>query len=160
MSDKLKSVIAYLIDVKKVSNMTPKKLQKMLYYCYAWHLALTAENAEISEIENSKLFNESFEAWVHGPVIKKVYDKYKNFRNKEIDSSGFEFDSKMLTGDELGTIDEVIEVYGEFNGNELESISHAEDPWIEAREGKRALDICTNKLSDVTIFKYYVSRMD
>ena len=35
MSEKLRAVIAYLIDVKKVSNMTPKKLQKMLYYCYA-----------------------------------------------------------------------------------------------------------------------------
>ena len=35
MSEKLRAVIAYLIDVKKVRNMTPKKLQKMLYYCYA-----------------------------------------------------------------------------------------------------------------------------
>ncbi|EGE9348465.1 hypothetical protein IBL91_003145, partial [Listeria monocytogenes] len=45
--------------------MTPKKLQKMLYYAYAWTLTLTNDNPD--DLKN-KLFPEKFEAWVHGPV--------------------------------------------------------------------------------------------
>jgi uncharacterized phage-associated protein len=39
-----------------ISNL---KLQKLLYYSQAWHLA----------IFDRRLFPERFQAWVHGPVI-------------------------------------------------------------------------------------------
>jgi uncharacterized phage-associated protein len=39
-------------------SMTHKKLQKLCYYAQAWNLAL----------HNSELFEDRFEAWVHGPV--------------------------------------------------------------------------------------------
>lgn len=160
MSDKLKAVISYLIDVKKVQDMTPKKLQKILYYCYAWYLTLTAENSSEEEIDNAKLFPESFEAWVHGPVIPKVYNKYKNNKNRVIENSNLNVDLSVLTEDEKSTINEVIEVYGMLNGNQLEIISHSEDPWIEARGDKRSLDYCTTNLSDKTIYSYYAARLD
>ncbi|HUZ03805.1 MAG TPA: type II toxin-antitoxin system antitoxin SocA domain-containing protein, partial [Acidobacteriaceae bacterium] len=41
---------------KAISNL---KLQKLLYYAQAWHLALYG----------SPLFSDSIEAWVHGPVV-------------------------------------------------------------------------------------------
>lgn len=77
MDKKLKATIKYLVDIKSVSEMTPKKLQKMLYYCYSWHLALTAENEDTEEILSSRLFDATFEAWAHGPVIPEVYNAYK-----------------------------------------------------------------------------------
>ena len=55
MENKLQATIKYLID-SKVTDITPKKLQKMLYYCYSWHLVLTAEDDSEDELSSSKLF--------------------------------------------------------------------------------------------------------
>lgn len=57
-------------------SMTPKKLQKMLYYAYAWTLTLTNEKED--DLSN-KLFSDKFEAWVHGPVIPEIYQAYKEY---------------------------------------------------------------------------------
>lgn len=77
MDKKLQATIKYLVDDNEVPDMTPKKLQKMLYYCYSWHLALTAENGDVDEILSSRLFDAKFEAWAHGPVIREIYLEYK-----------------------------------------------------------------------------------
>ena len=47
-----------------ISNM---KLQKLLYYAQGYFLA----------IANEPLFHERIYAWTHGPVVPKVYHKYK-----------------------------------------------------------------------------------
>lgn len=49
-----------------ISNL---KLQKLVYYAQAWHLAIYA----------TPLFEEDFEAWVHSPVIPALYREYKSF---------------------------------------------------------------------------------
>ena len=63
--------------VSKVANfylskqsMSPKKLQKILYYAYAWTLALLNDDEEHL---NNRLFDSKFEAWVHGPVLPEVF---------------------------------------------------------------------------------------
>lgn len=135
-------------------TMTPKKLQKMCYYAYSWHLALSNEAAE--DLSN-KLFDERFEAWVHGPVCPELYAKYRDYGYEAIDvvkSRDFCFDE-----DTLDTLNQVLEVYGRYNGNELESITHQEKPWIEARGDARPLDRCNNVLKDSTIFEYYNERL-
>ena len=45
-----------------------KKLQKLCYYAQAWHLAMYG----------SELCTASFEAWVHGPVNRMLWDYTKN----------------------------------------------------------------------------------
>lgn len=47
-----------------ISNL---KLQKLVYYAQAWYLAIYGQS----------LFDEDFEAWVHGPIIPSLYQKYK-----------------------------------------------------------------------------------
>ena len=47
-----------------VSNL---KLQKLLYYCQAWYLALY----------DGPLFDERIEAWTHGPCVPPVYGEFK-----------------------------------------------------------------------------------
>ena len=49
---------------EKLSN---RKLQKLVYLAYGFYLVG----------DNKKLFEEKFEAWSHGPVCKKLYDKIK-----------------------------------------------------------------------------------
>jgi uncharacterized phage-associated protein len=56
------------------SFLSNLKLQKLVYYAQAWHLAL----------EESPLFEEDFEAWIHGPVLPTLYQKYESFSWKPI----------------------------------------------------------------------------
>ena len=52
------------------SLITNMKLQKLMYYAQAWHLAVIGD----------ELFSDDFQAWIHGPVIPALYDKYKAYQ--------------------------------------------------------------------------------
>ena len=43
------------------------KLQKLAYYCQAWHLVWDEE----------PLFKARIEAWANGPVVRALYDKHR-----------------------------------------------------------------------------------
>lgn len=135
-------------------KLTPKKLQKLVYYAYAWYLTLMNEN--VGELTN-KLFEEELQAWVHGPVVPHLYNLYRDYGYTEIDKA--KDNSFLFDEDTLNVLEQVWEVYGEFNGNELESITHQETPWQEAREGYDLLEFCQEQISDETIFKYYIERL-
>lgn len=161
MDKKLEAVIRYLIDFKELEDMTPKKLQKLLYYCYSWHLALTAESNDKTELKNCRLFDNTFQAWVHGPVIPEVYRHYKTYQGSVIEKSGFDDISPQdfLNPDEIGNISDVAYTYGTFNGRDLELLSHDELPWQEAREGYGPLQSSNKIISDTTIYDYYSKRL-
>lgn len=55
-------------------SMSPKKLQKLVYYAYAWVLTLMNENEDDLDV---KLFDSRLEAWIHGPLFPELYHKYK-----------------------------------------------------------------------------------
>lgn len=131
-------------------SMTPKKLQKMLYYCYAWGLVFFNKNG--SNIEN-KLFDAKFEAWVHGPTIPKIYYKYKDFGFDEIKQMNKP--ELTLTEEVEDLLNQVFDVYSQYNGNQLEALTHAEWPWREARGTASPLKPCHNVLDDKTIFEFY-----
>ena len=52
------------------------------------------------------------------------------------------------------------DVYGGYSANELESITHQEDPWIKARGELSPLQNGYENLDDKVIFTYYLSQMD
>lgn len=139
----------------KQEEMSPKKLQKLLYYAYSWFL--TINNNSDTEI-NNVLFDEKFEAWVHGPVLPSVYQKFKSYEFRKITEWDFNQDDSM-DDEVVDVLNQVYSVYGDFTANELESITHQEAPWIKAREGYGPLELCNVKISDKTIFDYYGKRM-
>ena len=67
------------IDGDLITNL---KLQKLLYYAQAWHLAHFG----------SPLFSDDIEAWQYGPVIKSIYQKYSKFGNQPIKVTNFDCD--------------------------------------------------------------------
>jgi len=136
------------------SEMTPKKLQKLLYYAYSWYLTLQNESSD--NLEN-RLFDEEFEAWVHGPVIYKVYNQYRDRGYKPIEQ--FNGEVPKFDEDTEDILEQVWEVYGKYNGNELETITHQEAPWLNARKGYQPLDRCTEVIKDKDIFEYYIQRI-
>lgn len=134
-----------------VQMMTHKKLQKLLYFSYGIYLA--EYNEDINNLEN-KLFPNNFQAWVHGPVDPNVYEIYKNngvnylFVEKPYVNT---FNERILS-----TLNRVMEIYGNYEADELEQISHNQLPWKNARKGLGPTDISTNSISDEDIYITFI----
>lgn len=122
-------------------NMTHKKLQKLCYYAYSWHLAL----------RKRPLFKEGFQAWVHGPVSPTLYSEYKTYGWTPIPAET----SPDFSEGEREILEEIYRTYGQFNGDELESLTHSEEPWIEARGNLAPYEPSQNDLDVNTIREYY-----
>lgn len=158
---KMKEEIRY--SVEDIANyflskakMTPKKLQKVLYFAYAWYLAIMNESKDELRI---KLFDENFEAWIHGPVCPKIYQKYKYKGADLIEQYNGEMPN--ITEEDKEILEQVWEVYGKYSANELESISHQHDPWRITRDKNNcsASDWCNEIINDELMFEYYGSKI-
>ena len=136
-------------------SMSPKKIQKLVYYAYSWYLTLMNDSEE--ELTN-KLFTEDIKAWVHGPVVYSIYREFKDYGYNEISQKTV--DESIYTDDMLDVLNQVWDVYGGYSANELESITHQEDPWIKARGELSPLQNGYENLDDRVIFTYYLSQMD
>lgn len=112
------------------NELTPKQLQKILYFAYA--IYLRKYNDKYSEKMNT-LFNEQIQAWEHGPVIKEVYDKYKltAYANQRMNTVESDSVDKISLKDR-NFIDKVVGVFSKFTGYELEKMTHNEEPWKTA----------------------------
>jgi uncharacterized phage-associated protein len=122
---KVARVILHLAHERKL-EITNLKLQKLLYYCQAWYLA----------IMKKPFFHERIEAWVHGPAVPPVFGTYKEFRWNPVPDPG---ETVIEDGDPswpvMNHIAEVMDAYANLTGPQLETLTHAEDPWKNARNG-------------------------
>lgn len=125
-------------------SMTHKKLQKLCYYAQAWYCAL---------YDGSPLFEDEIQAWVHGPVIISLYPMFADYRWLDIPKK--DFDESMLSENTIEILEAVYNTYGDFTGDQLESITHTEDPWIDARENIKPWETCTNVISIKSMRDYY-----
>ena len=123
-------------------EMTPKKLQKMCYYAYAWYLTMY----------NKELFdNGKFKAWVHGPVNVELYHEFKQYGWTEIPICNEpEFCNELKE-----FLDVIFNTFSHYTGNELEAMTHQEEPWIEARRGFEPEEPCNVLIKDSTIRGFY-----
>lgn len=131
--------------LQRVGPMSAMKLQKLLYYCQAWHLVW----------KEKELFAEDFEAWANGPVLRSLYDKHRGVYR--IESGFFKGDPKKLSDDERVVIDEVLNFYGDKDPQWLSDLTHAESPWKDARgdlgDGERS----GKPISKAAMLEYYSS---
>lgn len=135
-------------------NISQKKLQRLVYYSYAWYLTLMNEKEnELFE----RLFEEKPEAWMHGPTYPCLYEKYKHYGSDPIDSN---VETIKFNEDTEDILNQIWDVYGQYNGNELESIACQEDPWINARKNSSPLESSCNNIEDEEIFNYYIKQAD
>lgn len=118
---KVENVANYILGLSNpdigdiISNLA---LQKLLYYCQGFYLAL----------HDKSLFDEPILAWAYGPVVNSIYEKYRylgaNHIEKPVDIEDFE-----LTEAEKAIISEVHEIYGQFSAWRLMEMTHQEMPW-------------------------------
>lgn len=128
-----------------IEPQTHKKLQKLCYYAYAWYLAQTGE----------RLFEERFEAWVHGPVCPPLYSNIRYVKGLVGDWAIVPKYDGDVNEDALSIAKWVYEAYGEFSGTDLEIMTHREAPWIKARGGLNSWERSTALISDDDITEYY-----
>lgn len=146
-----KDIANYYIALANDSGetLTNLKLQKLVYYAQAWYLANF----------KAPLFNKDFEAWVHGPVIPDLYREYKKFGYGPI-VTDIDFDAiKPLERKISGFLYEVARVYMPIGAFELESMTHQEDPWIEARGDCKPDENCNNVISQKSMMNFYASKI-
>lgn len=130
--------------------MTPKKLQKILYYAYSWFLTL--ENEPDQGLTN-KLFNEQFEAWVHGPVNYEIYKKYQDYGSDLIEK--YTGKIKTFSQDVIDVLEEVWRTYGGNTAYQLEHFTHQEAPWLIARGDTPPMNRCRAVINDENIYNFY-----
>lgn len=123
--------------------MTHKKIQKIVYYAYAWYYTLTGQ----------KLFSGEFEAWIHGPVNRQLYGHYAGNGWNAIQASSLPRSKPDSQQEEF--LNTVYDVFGGFDADQLESMTHQELPWIEARGGIPANQSSCNIISDETMRRFY-----
>jgi len=126
--------------------ITNLKLQKLVYYAQAWYLA----NFKVS------LFEEDFQAWVHGPVIPELYHEYKNFGYSPILT---DIKPKNIGATINSFLTEVAKIYMPYGAFELEAMTHKEKPWQDARVGCEPDENCSNIIPKDSMREFYGSKI-
>lgn len=142
MSYSSKAVANKILELGRRDSIeiSPMKLQKLVYYAHGWHLALNHE----------PLIDEQVECWQYGPVIRTLFHAFKNFgsspitidateteqlKDDDVSGWGFSFETvrpEIPPADEssLSVIDSVWEAYKNYSASHLSNMTHVEGtPW-------------------------------
>ena len=113
-------VAAYLIRLSNQIGepLTNMKLQKLLYYAFAWYAVEKKE----------PLFREEIMAWKYGPVVISVYKAYEKF-GADIIKEAVDGNPDILDKFTKSLVDDVFSVYGNKTAIELMNLTHSEAPW-------------------------------
>ena len=138
-------------------DLTPMKLQKLVYFAHGWYLAVTGK----------PLISEDIQAWEYGPVIPSLYKDFREYGNSPIGFPATEF--KMRDGratlfvplignsgnpEERDTARQVVQKvwkeYGPYTPARLSNATHAPDsPWNQVyREGEKNIPIPSQSIRE------------
>jgi uncharacterized phage-associated protein len=134
-------VAQYVLGLK--SGMSAMKLQKLVYYCQAWHLVW----------DDEPLFKEEIQAWANGPVVEDLYDLHRG--RFDVTAPWPRGDLSQLTSDQKLTIDAVLRSYGDLTGQQLSELTHREDPWRNTRAGMGVTERSKRRIPNAVIAEYY-----
>lgn len=105
-------------QLREDPDVTPMKLQKLLYLAQANYLAST----------NERLFDSDIEAFEHGPVVHRVW---REFYGRQIISP--ELHAQVLTAtlprDTEEFLEQVWAKYQDMTANALRRLTHEQAPW-------------------------------
>lgn len=98
-----------------ISNL---KLQKLLYYMQGFFIA----------VFDRRLFDNEIEAWQYGPVVREMYDHFKEFGSGAITLRG-DVEISDLNEEESQLFEDVMEEFGQYSAIKLMNMTHNEWPW-------------------------------
>ena len=132
------------------SLISHMKLQKLVYYTQVWHIAVFDE----------PIFEEDFQAWVHGPVLPSLYERYKSFQwrpvlRDDLDEGSLQALLCSFSSSIQEILADVITEYFHKDAFALEQSTHAEAPWQIARGKLAADEPCVHIIDKKAIHDYY-----
>lgn len=101
-------------------DITPMKLQKLIYCLYKEYYKSTGR----------ALFDERFEAWRYGPVLRSVYDMFKHFGSNAIKDYAKSDDGNIYVVDQSTSVkfkaafDKIWSAYSDYDGIVLSMFTH------------------------------------
>jgi uncharacterized phage-associated protein len=158
MSHDARAIGNILLDCadKLAIPISPMKLQKLLYFAHghSWR-ALRA----------GLIFN-SFRAWDYGPIVKVVYDEFKDLGSSPIcrranwynlAAGGVEVAFAALSDEEMACVHQAMSIYAPVDAYTLSRLSHAHNsPWDIVRRKPQAYP--KNLIPNELIADYFVNR--
>ena len=121
---------------------------------------------------NTPVFQDEPEAWVNGPVYKRVYDCYKDYQMYEfikiapeekehLDESVAQMMRTVgFVPEQQELFDEILSKYGKMTSTDLGLRTHSEDPWKDARKGLGLFEYSDNVITHDSMDKYYCSLLN
>jgi uncharacterized phage-associated protein len=140
-------VANYFIELanRNSSDISNSKLQKLVYYSQSWHLA----------IHDIALFEEDFEAWIHGPVIPILFQKYQVFNWEPIR----EIAHPTIPIEPANFLAEIAAEYFDCDNYELEKMTRSELPWNLARANLPPDSPSTSIIKKEWMREYYAAHV-
>lgn len=124
----------------------PLKLQKLLYlaqgYSYAFY--------------DRPLFQDEIEGWVHGPVVRTVYNMFREYQHNCININ---YEVEELSQDAEDVLNYVIVNFSKYDAKYLEELSHSQDPWILSRAGLDPDERSDKTISKESIANYFINEI-
>lgn len=131
------------------------KLQKLVFFVHAWHLALAGSDGAVAE---------PVEAWKHGPVFASLYHRLKQYGRAPVDQYLSDLDpvtgelKPMVPSQQDGqfwrVFEQVMERYEHFNALQLSALSHESGgPWEQARSKLQG------QIPNESIRQHYISQL-
>lgn len=124
----------------------PLKLQKLLYlaqgYSYAFY--------------DRPLFEDELEGWVHGPVVRSIYDLFKSYQYNFIDT---DFEIEDIDKEAKEVLQYVIDNFAKYDAKYLEKISHEQEPWILSRQGLDPDERSDKTITKESIANYFINEI-
>jgi uncharacterized phage-associated protein len=138
------------VDQNSGDSLTNLKLQKLIYYGQAWHLAH----------HGRPMFVERIKAWAHGPVVPDVWHRFKGYKWDALDTSAVRCDPyEDLHSDDLDLLWQVWTIYSPFSGKQLETLTHSEDPWRTAYGDRPPGAKCDVEITHRSMQDFYGKRL-
>lgn len=105
-------------------EITPMKMQKLVYIAHGWHLA----------VHDEPLIDETVEAWKFGPVIPSLFQAFKRYGASPI--TDYAGDARLPNDAKVrDVINQVMGVYGNKDAIYLMRLTHAKgSPWRSVRD--------------------------
>lgn len=125
--------------------ITQLKLQKLVYYAEAWFLANF----------DRPLTTADFEAWAHGPAVRSLYSKYRDYRWEALPPEKGSLPPETVQNFLTAVFDE----YGQYSAKKLERLTHEEKPWLDARGDLPAEAASKTVIQKIDIRNFYAGRI-
>lgn len=141
-------IARYILSKIKCTHL---KLEKLVYLCFADYLCKT----------NKELYIDKIYAYKYGPVVDTVYEKYKGFGSKEIESEDVDIKateikelpsrSRILFAkdgvEKIMSIDETLKKCGNLSAAQLVELTHKKStPWDIAGRGNEQYAVIDNEI--------------